>query len=159
MKKMIVALVGCILVIILIVVLAVFSKSMYRFLFDTYADTTVAENVRVEHSWTRIEFTSPVRVQRKIQVIQFVFATPVPEFDATKGLRVIQKSAPEVGLIDRQGNTTVLNFEGGDSTVIEFWPNENLSPDKEYVGIRLQGPLELQISKVIWRCYDPWDRK
>src|SRR6266481_9353354 len=119
MKKMIVALVGCILVIFLIVI-AVFSKSMYRFLFDTYADTTVAENVRVEHSWTRIEFTSPVRVQRKIQVIQFVFATPVPEFDATKGLRVIEKSAPEVGLIDNQGNTTVLNFSGGDSTLIQF---------------------------------------
>jgi hypothetical protein len=159
MTKTVVVAVGAILVLMVVVLAVRASLGFYRAFFNPYVDTIVAENVKVEKSWSQVDFMSPVRAERAIQLIQFEFDSPVPEFDPTKGFPVIRKSGPEIRLRDDRGNVAEMRFSGGNERVIEFYPDEKLSQGRNYVGISVQGPLELNVKKVIWRCFDPQDRK
>lgn len=155
------------LVIISLVFVGFISMKVYR-IFNPYLDREISGPVTTSTEWLEIRLSKPLRPERHVQEIDVKFAEPYDYDHRTREIR-FQDGSPlivEVQLVDQYGNVFELNKvtalgRTGISRGMRdpsTW-QEILPKDRTYQAVRIRSNKPIEVSKIIWRSYNPWDRK
>lgn len=148
---------------------ALLTSCVYRF-FHPYLDRELSGPITISSEWLEITPKEPLRAERVVQYLYIYTTKPFEPDNRSWGIRLADGSVvvPEVELVDQQGNIYNLkasSFSLEDPTRanvisgIGFSALEELPKDKVYRAVRIRSDQPIQCSKIIWRCYDPRDRK
>ncbi|HWS86642.1 MAG TPA: hypothetical protein VN282_06745 [Pyrinomonadaceae bacterium] len=136
--------------------------ALYRKLHPNL-DQEIAGPVSVSSEWMEILPEEPLKPEREVQQVLIWFAQPY----ATNADGIISPDGhtfhPEVQLIDQRGDAYNLRISGISSSGIALsCCKEGYRPlpkDRKYRAVRIRSDRPVSGSKVVWRCYNPWDRK
>jgi hypothetical protein len=71
--------------------------------------------------------------------------------------------APEVQVIDQKGNAYNLSLSAIDSAGVGLScckeGRQPLPKDRKYRAVRIRSDRPINGTKVVWRCFNPWDYK
>lgn len=133
---------------------------LYR-VSNPYLDREISGPVTLTSEWIEIVPEEPLRPEREVQKILLDFAQPYEsDHDAWK-IRFPDGSlvAPEVQLIDKNGNVFTSSKVASLGQTGMGLRMSSLPQDRVYLKLRLRSDKPIAISRIIWRCYDPRDRK
>jgi hypothetical protein len=142
------------------------SKSIYRFIHP-YLDREIAGQTTISHQWLEITPEQPLRPERQVQYLYIHTAPFDPDYRAW-GIRFPDGSVvtPEVQLVDQDGSLYSLkssSFSLEDRTrsniVSGIGFKADIPKDKVYRTVRIRSDKPITVSSIVWRCYDPRDRK
>jgi hypothetical protein len=127
-------------------------------------DRDIAGPVSISSEWIEILPEEPLKPEREVQQVLIWFAQPY-----TTGVNGITSPdghtfSPEVQLIDQRGNAYNLRISAIDSSGIGLscckeQGYQSLPKDRNYRAVRIRSDRLVNGSKVVWRCYNPWDFK
>ena len=128
-------------------------------------DRDISGPVTITSEWFEITPQEPLKPEREVQNVIVWFAIPYqtgnpPALIFEDGATV----TPEVQLVDRQGNTFNLRASAAASTGFGYRCcdgvfDKELPKDRTYRSVRIRSARPIQASKIVWRCYNPWDHK
>lgn len=138
------------------------SCALYRKLYPIL-DREIAGAISISSEWVEIIPESPLEPEREVQQVIIWFAQPYET--VSDGIRFSDDTiVPEVQLVDERGNVYNLRISSIGSSGIglrccsETW-NQSLPKDRNYRAVRIRSERPINGSKVVWRCYNPWDLK
>jgi hypothetical protein len=142
------------------------SISIYR-KFNPFLVREVTGPVTLSTEWLEITPKEPLSPDREIQELQVVFTTAYERDNQTRQLHFPDGSpiSIEVQLLDHDKNTYQLpvslinNTEMGFSSRDASLHRDILPKDITYPTIQIRSNKKIECSKIIWSCYNPWDRK
>jgi len=138
------------------------SCGLYR-RFHPNLDREIAGPVSISSEWMEILPKEPLKPEREVQEILIWFAQPyTTDFNG-----IISPDGhtfyPEVQLIDQRGDAYNLRISAISSSGIGLScckeGHQPLPKDRNYRAVRLRSDRPVNGSKVVWRCYNPWDYK
>jgi hypothetical protein len=162
MNRKLIWLIGILCVaVIIVIVFTLYRKS------NPYLNRQIAGPVTIASEWLEITPEEPLKPEREIHEVILEFATPYEPDYQSWGIRLPDKSLviPEVQLVDQNGGTyklrvTALDRDGIAFSVRDAVSHQEILPkDKLYSTVRIRIDKSIQCSKIIWSCYNPWDRK
>jgi hypothetical protein len=143
---------------------------IYRSL-NPYLDRQIADSLTLSSDWREIKPEKPLEIERQVQYLYVHTAETFP-INSTSGFREIRLADGstvriEAELIDEQGRSYPLepsSFSLADRTRTDIGSGvgfnyRDLPRDRAYSVVRLRSNKPIQLSKVIWRNYNQWDRK
>ena len=144
---------------------------VYR-LFNPYLDRQIAGALTLNSEWREIKPEKPLEIERQVQ---YLYVHTVETFPLESGppkwgeIRLADGSIVkfEAEIVDGQGQAYPLepsSFSLADRTRVDIgsgagFSKEDLPRDRVYTLVRLRSSKPIQVSKVIWRSYNQWDRK
>ena len=139
----------------------------YQFLKSPYLDREVAGSVTTSSEWVEITPKEPLRSQRQIQQIILYLKKPIKKDENSWKIVLADGSVvmPEVQLVDQHGNKfDLLDPQFIDPAalpgyIVRGFGIQDLPKGRVYTKVRIRSDKPFQISKVVWRCYNQWDRK
>jgi hypothetical protein len=139
----------------------------YQFLKSPYLDREIADSVTASSEWVEITPKEPLQSQRQIQQIILYLEKPIKKDENSWKIVLADGSAvmPEVQLVDQHGNRfdltdPVFIYPAAlPSYMLRGFGIQDLPRDRVYPKVRIRSDKPFQISKVVWRCYNQWDRK
>ena len=147
-------------------VILVASFLAYQLLKNPYLDRDRSGPVTISSEWSEITPNSPLKPEREIHEVVLDFAEPVTPIYETWSIRLADGSIvkPEARLVDEKGNefkleSPSLSSEGTGLSMRDASHAEGLPKDRKYRAVLLRSGTPLKLSRVYWRCYNPWDRK
>lgn len=146
--------------------LAVFiSIKVYR-VFNPNLDREISGAVTITAEWLEIRPEDPLRPEREIHQVVLDVEKPVTAQTNSWGLVLPDGSVvtPEVQLIDESSNVYSLtepSFNTNSSTglTLRGFSLRNLPKDRLYTKVRVRSSKPIRVSRILWRSYNPWDRK
>lgn len=147
-------------------ILVIALHSIYRRLYP-YLDREIMGPVTVFTEWLEITPKKPLVPERRIHEIFLKSAGGYEPDYKGWGLRLPDGTVltPEVQLVDQYGGVYQLKFGVLDETGISFTfrdpvsHEEILPTDRTYRAVRIRSSKPIKFSRVVWRCYNPWDFK
>lgn len=127
----------------------------------------IASNVRISGEWTEIIPLSPMKINRRFQLIGLhVYGAYIPIESHEDGFYLPDgvEVRPEVRISDTNGNW--YSLEGGGFTLGEgggefqnisradYKAYPNLPQDKQFRSIRLRSETPFVCRKIVWQNYD-----
>ena len=159
---------GIILLSLAIPIAIIVPARIYRFI-NPYLDREIAGTVTISNEWLEIKPKEPLNPERKVQYIYVLTPQPFQPDNRSWGIRFPDGSVvvPEVQLIDQYGklyNLKASAFSLKDRTRADVisgigFHTQDLPQDRVYTTVRLRSDKPVEVSRIIWRCYDPRDRK
>jgi hypothetical protein len=147
---------------------AFISFKVYR-MFNPYLDREIGGAVTLTSEWLEITPQEPLRPERQVQYLYVDTPEPFDPDYQSWGIRFPDGSVivPEVQLIDQQGNVYNLkasSFSLADSTRTDIvsgigFRARGVPQDRVYPKVRIRSDKPIRASRIIWRSYDPRDRK
>lgn len=151
-------------------VLAFWSLSMhlkiYRF-FSPHLDRQIAASLTISPEWVEISPVDALTADRQVQQVVLYVESPLKADKQSWGLLLPSGSLviPEVQIVTQDGETyrmtdpSFIVDSSSSNYVQRGFGNHNLPKDKLYRAVRIRCDEPVPVSKVVWRCYDPRDRK
>ena len=151
----------CLSAIIVVLIFTLYRKS------NPFLKRQIAGPVTIGSEWLEITPEEPLKPEREIHEVILIFATPYEPDNQSWGIRLPDGSLviPEVQLVDQNGGTYKLRVGAIGKDAIAFSMRDPIShqeilpKDKLYPTVRIRIDKSIQCSKIIWSCYNPWDRK
>ena len=135
----------------------------YQLLKSPYLDRDVSGPITISSEWSELTPDKPLKAERAEQELTLEFAEPVTPILEIWSLRLGDGSVtkPEAQLIDEQGEVSNLGSYalGPDGMGLYAGGGSSLPKDRKYVRARVRSDRPLKLSRVFWRCYNPWDKK
>ena len=140
------------------------SCSVYNKIYPDL-DRDISGPVTITPEWFEITPKEPLKPEREVQNVIVWFA--IPYQTRHPPALVFQDGAaitPEVQLIDQHGNVFNLRASAAGSSGLGYRCcdgvfDKGLPKDRTYRTVRVRSDKPIQASKIVWRCYNPWDHK
>lgn len=132
---------------------------IHRF-FNPYLEREIAGSTAISPEWLEIVPKEPLRTERQVQYLVLDVAEPFEPDYANWSLRLKDGSLvqPKAQLSDEYGVIYDLTSPALDEKGIAF-KNSDLPRDRAYRTVRIRSDKPIKLSRVYWRCYNPWDLK
>ena len=151
------------------VALAVFiGMQVYR-MFNPYLDREISGAVTLTSEWLEITPEEPLRTERQVQYLYIYTMEPFDPDNESWGIRFPDglTVVPQVQLVDHNGNSYRLrgsSFSLADRTRADVisgigFHASDLPQDRDYRMIRVRSDRPVRVSSIVWRNYNPRDRK
>jgi hypothetical protein len=135
--------------------------------FRPYQDREIMGSATISSSWLEIVPKEPLRAEQVVQQVVLYVRKPVKQ--ARDSWELIlpdgSQTIPEVELVDQDGRTYYLTepsaiaSPGSDEAFQRGFGAWQLPKDKVYRLVRLRSDKPIPVSKIVWRSYDPQNRK
>ena len=133
--------------------------------FNPALEREVAGSVRLSSDWLEIAPKEPLKPEREIHEVIVFF--PNPYMINSQGGQQSPTgivAIPEIQLVDQSGKVFNLAVSSQGETAIGYSfrdesHQEVLPKDRTYRAIRLRSDKPVDVERIVWRCYNPWDYK
>lgn len=159
--------VGIGLVILVVLSLVVFtSMNIYRSL-NPYLDREILGTTTLTTEWLEITPKEPLQASRRVQQVTLVLEPYIKKDKNSWGIVLPDGSVVtlEVQIIDQYGNIynltapEFISTPGTNKTIERSFGIYDLPQDRLYKAVRIRSSKSINVSRIIWRCYNPQDLK
>lgn len=149
-------------------ILVFLSFKGYRML-NPYLDRELSGPVTVTSAWLELTPREPLRAERQVQYLYLHTVDPFVPDHSVWGIRFPDGSVvvPEVQLVDQYGNIhapRASSFSLADRRRPDVISGigfrvQDLPPERVFEKVRIKSARPINLSSIVWRNYNQWDRK
>lgn len=154
-------------VVILLVCAGAFIYPQVHRLMWPFLDRQIAAKSTITAKWLELTPDKPLVPDREIQEVVLYVEAPIRQSDHPWGCLLPDGSVvnPEVQIVAEDGQAyTMEDFSARVSPKIKEYfeigfGDHDLPKNKRYITVRVRCERPISVTKIVWRCFNPWDVK